>query len=90
MRPQRCGFHCYSFLTLHRQGVQWCEVEPEATWSISDRHATLDAARALFWKVFEDLSLERTPRIFVEALERCGNARRGHERQEVVGFMDEL
>ena len=58
--------------------------------SVFYRHATLDAARALFWKLFEDLGLERTPRIYVEALERCGNARRGHERQEVVGFVDEL
>ena len=54
------------------------------------RHAILDAARALFWKVFEDLGLERIPRIYVEALERCGNAHRGHVRREVVGFADEL
>ena len=36
------------------------------------------------------MGLERTPRIYVEALERCGNARRGHERQEVVEFADEV
>ena len=58
--------------------------------SVFYRHATLNAARALFWNLFEDLGLERTPRIYVEALERCGNARRGHERREVVGFVDEL
>ena len=30
------------------------------------------------------------PRIYVEALEGCGNAHMRHERQEVVGFADEL
>ena len=44
----------------------------------------------LFWKVFKDLGLERTPKIYMEALKRCGNARRGHERREVVGLADEL
>ncbi|KIM41828.1 hypothetical protein M413DRAFT_445040 [Hebeloma cylindrosporum] len=58
--------------------------------SVFYRHATLDTSRELFWKIFEDLGLERTPRIYVEALERCGNARRGHERREVVRFADEL
>ena len=47
--------------------------------SVFYRYAMLDATRALFWKVFEDLGLERTPGIYMEALERCGNARRGHE-----------
>jgi hypothetical protein len=36
------------------------------------------------------LGLERTLRIYVEPLERYGNARREHERWEVVGFADEL
>jgi hypothetical protein len=58
--------------------------------SVFYRHATLEAARVLFWELFEDLGLERTPRIYVEALERCGNARRGQERQDVVRFADEL
>jgi len=58
--------------------------------SVFYRHATLDAARELFLKPFEDLGLERTPRIYVEALERCGNTCRRHERREVVGFADGL
>ena len=57
----------------------------EAYLSVFYRHATLDAARVAFWNLFEDLGLEKTPRIYVEALERCGNAHKGHERQEVVG-----
>jgi hypothetical protein len=48
--------------------------------SVFHKHATLDGARALFWKVFEGLGLERMPRIYVEALARCGNARRGGMR----------
>ena len=44
----------------------------------------------LFWKVFEDLGLglERTPKIYMEALKRCGNACRGHKRREVVGLQN--
>jgi len=57
--------------------------------SVFYRHAKLDTARELFWKVFEDLDLQRTPRLYLEALGRCGNARK-NERWEAVRFADEL
>ncbi|KAF9484173.1 hypothetical protein BDN70DRAFT_798221 [Pholiota conissans] len=58
--------------------------------SVFYKHASLDASRELFWKLFDDFDVPRTPRICVEALERCGNARRGHERTTVVPFADQL
>ncbi|KAF8181065.1 hypothetical protein BJ912DRAFT_980200 [Pholiota molesta] len=58
--------------------------------SVFYKHGSLDASRELFWKLFDDLNVTRTPRIYVEALERCGNARRGPERQTVVPFADQL
>jgi hypothetical protein len=58
--------------------------------SVFYKHGSLDTSRELFWKLFDDLNVTRTPRIYVEALERCGNARRGPERQTAVPFADQL
>lgn len=58
--------------------------------SVFYKHGSLDTSRELFWNLFDDLNVTRTPRIYVEALERCGNARRGLERQTVVSFADQL
>ena len=44
---------------------------------IDMRHWSLDTARVLFWKAFEDLGLERTPKIYIEVLKRCGLPARG-------------
>ena len=58
--------------------------------SVYYKHASLDASRELFWTLFDDLRISRTPRIYVEALERCGMARRGSERELAVPFADQL
>jgi hypothetical protein len=90
-RPQRRGFHCYGLLTLCRQSAQGCGVESEAAWSV---YATLDVARALFWKVFEDVDSERTPRICPQGSMRdgkllgsrmnCGRSGRSSRRMRVL------
>ncbi|CAA7262078.1 unnamed protein product [Cyclocybe aegerita] len=58
--------------------------------SIFYRHASLEASRELFWTLFEEVGVQRSARTYVEALERCGNARRGPERESVTDFADEL
>ncbi|KAJ3501788.1 hypothetical protein NLJ89_g9181 [Agrocybe chaxingu] len=44
--------------------------------SIFYRHASLETSRELFWTLFEEIGVQRSPRTHVEALERCANARR--------------
>jgi hypothetical protein len=82
-----------SSLPLANKKFRGMELNPKllgAYLSVFYRHVTLEVARMLFWKVFKDLGLEKILKIYVEVLERCGNAHRGHERREVVGFADEL
>lgn len=54
------------------------------------KHASMNTARELLWTLFDDLKVERTPRIYVEALERCGMARRGRERELAVPFAEQV
>lgn len=54
------------------------------------RHASLDVARRMFWKVFDQLGVERTARVHVEALERCAYAKKGREREVAVSFAEEV
>ncbi|KAF8970692.1 hypothetical protein BDZ97DRAFT_1790526 [Flammula alnicola] len=58
--------------------------------SVFYKHASLDTSRDLFWKLSEDFNVTKTPKVYLEALERCANARRGHERQIAVPFADQL
>ncbi|KAF8816887.1 hypothetical protein BYT27DRAFT_6951503 [Phlegmacium glaucopus] len=58
--------------------------------SIFYRHASLETSRALFWKIFEEHGVVRSLRAYVEALERCANARKGAERAVALKFADEL
>ncbi|KAF8154238.1 hypothetical protein B0H34DRAFT_773588 [Crassisporium funariophilum] len=58
--------------------------------SVFYNHASLETSRELFWKIFEDLEVARSPRVYLEALERCGNARRGHEREVGLQFAEEV
>lgn len=54
------------------------------------KHSTLEYSRDLFWTLFEDLGLTRSARTYVEALERCANARKGVERETGLRFAQEL
>lgn len=58
--------------------------------SVHYKHGSLDECRRLFWTIFEDLGVSRNVRSFVEALERCANARRGTERADALAFAEEL
>ncbi|KAG5728259.1 hypothetical protein E4T56_gene19087 [Termitomyces sp. T112] len=54
------------------------------------RHAPFDDSRDLYRRVFTECQVPRTGRTYVEALERCAIARRGHERTMVLDFADEV
>ncbi|KAG6915197.1 hypothetical protein DXG01_012727 [Tephrocybe rancida] len=54
------------------------------------KHASFENARDLYRKIFAECGVPRTGRTYVEALERCAIARRGHERTVVMGFADEV
>jgi hypothetical protein len=58
--------------------------------SVYYKHSSLEASRDLFRSLFNTYEVPRTARTYVEALERCGVARRGHERIVAVEFSDEL
>ena len=58
--------------------------------SVFYRHASLETSRELFWKIFEEHGVVRSLRVYVEALERCANSRRGMERNVALKFADEL
>ncbi|KAF9460459.1 hypothetical protein BDZ94DRAFT_1197820 [Collybia nuda] len=58
--------------------------------SVYYKHSSLETSRDLFRSLFDKYDVPRTPRTFVEALERCGNARRGRERVIAMEFSDEL
>ena len=44
----------------------------------------------MFWKLYDELGIERSPRTYVEALERCGRTRKGRERPIATQFAEEL
>ena len=58
--------------------------------SVFYRHASLETSREVFWKIFEEHGVVRSLRVYVEALERCANTRRGLERMVALKFADEL
>lgn len=58
--------------------------------SVFFRHAPLELAQQIFWKVFDQLGLQRNARVYVEALERCAYAKRGREREVAMRFADDV
>jgi len=54
------------------------------------RHSSLEESRDMFWKLYDELGVERGARTYVEALERCGRTRKGRERQVAAQFTEEL
>ncbi|KAG6902918.1 hypothetical protein C0995_009309 [Termitomyces sp. Mi166 len=54
------------------------------------KHAPFEDARDLYRRVFTESRVLRTGRTYVEALERCAIARRGHERTVVLDFADDV
>ena len=58
--------------------------------SVFYRHSSLEESRDMFWKLYDELGVERSARIYVEALERCSHTRKGRERQIAAQFTKEL
>jgi hypothetical protein len=58
--------------------------------SVHYTHAPFEDACELFKRIFEEHGVSRNVRSYVEALERCGNARRGRERTAALAFAEEL
>ncbi|KAF9562861.1 hypothetical protein CPC08DRAFT_662543 [Agrocybe pediades] len=58
--------------------------------SVFYNHASLEVAQKLFNTIFDELNVTRIPRLYVEALERCMNTRKGPEREVALRFSDEL
>ncbi|KAF8901074.1 hypothetical protein CPB84DRAFT_1778412 [Gymnopilus junonius] len=58
--------------------------------SVFYQHALLETAQELFRKIFDELQVMKTPRLIVDALERCANGRRGAERQVALAFSNEV
>jgi hypothetical protein len=58
--------------------------------SVFYKHAFLETCQEMFWKIFEEHGVLRSLRLYVEALERCGNTRRKIERSVALNFADEL
>ncbi|KAG6878045.1 hypothetical protein C0993_000368 [Termitomyces sp. T159_Od127] len=54
------------------------------------KHAPFEDARDLYRRVFTECQVLRTGRTYVEALERCAIARRGHERTIALDFAEEV
>jgi hypothetical protein len=58
--------------------------------SVHYMHAPLEDACNLFKTIFEENGVTRNIRSYVEALERCSNAKRGRERTAALAFAEEL
>ncbi|KZP12343.1 hypothetical protein FIBSPDRAFT_799096 [Athelia psychrophila] len=58
--------------------------------SVYYKHAPLHDCRQLFGSIFHESGVAHNARSFVEALERCANAKRGTERTEALAFAEEL
>ena len=58
--------------------------------SVYYKHSSFGTFRELFWRLFDEYRVPRTARTYVEALERCGNARRGQERELALSFAEEI
>ncbi|KAG6855591.1 hypothetical protein H0H87_000472 [Tephrocybe sp. NHM501043] len=54
------------------------------------KHARFEDACNLYRQVFTECQVSKTGRTYVEALERCAIARRGHERTVVLEFAEEV
>ncbi|KAJ7701571.1 hypothetical protein B0H17DRAFT_924496 [Mycena rosella] len=54
------------------------------------QHSSLETSEALFWRVFGDVGLTPDARSYVEALERCGRAKRGRERDIGLRFTEKV
>ncbi|KAG7094683.1 hypothetical protein E1B28_005503 [Marasmius oreades] len=57
--------------------------------SVHYKHNSLENARTLFWKVYEDLGVQRSARTYQEAMERCANPKRS-ERATALDFAKKL
>jgi hypothetical protein len=58
--------------------------------SIFFRHAPLEHAERMLWRLFEQLKVPQTARVYVEALEACAYATKGSEREAAVKFAEDL
>lgn len=58
--------------------------------SIYYKHSSLETSRELFWGLFDEHGIPRTSRTYVEALQRCANTKRGHEREFALSFAEEI
>ncbi|KAF5329730.1 hypothetical protein D9619_008986 [Psilocybe cf. subviscida] len=58
--------------------------------SVFYRHTHLETSMELFETFVTRFPDSMSPRVYVEALERCGNARRGRERDIVVACLDSI
>ena len=58
--------------------------------SVFYMHASLEVSQEIFWKIFEEHGVVRSLRVYVEALERCGNTKRRFEKDVSLKFADKL
>jgi hypothetical protein len=59
--------------------------------SVFFRHASLELSERMFWRVFGQLGVPRTARVYIDALERCAfAAKKGNEREVAGRFSDKL
>jgi len=59
--------------------------------SVYYKHAAITTARNLYRSIFDECGVERTARAYVEALERCANAKKhGEERVVALEFAEEV
>lgn len=58
--------------------------------SIFFRHASLDLAQRMFWRIFDQLSVPRTARVYVETLEGCAYGRKGSEKSMALRFAEDV
>ncbi|KAG5646165.1 hypothetical protein DXG03_004218 [Asterophora parasitica] len=72
------------------RGVQLTPRLLNSYLSVHYRHASLETTFNLYRQVFSECRVSPTGRSYVEALERCANARRGHERTVALQFGEEV
>jgi hypothetical protein len=58
--------------------------------SVHYAHASFSDSQRLFETIFEEVGVPRNVRSYVEALERCGNSKRGTERTAAFLFAEKL
>lgn len=58
--------------------------------SVHYKHSSLETSRDIYQTLFEECGVTRTGRTYVEALERCAIAKRGHERTLALKFAEEV